>query len=462
MQWYKFLKAFGQSKVGDVCQLDEADAKGLVEKGFLEKTDDDPLDEAVKTATEDLKDNLQKAVKIQVAEALKGLQVEYGEEDGPPLIVLGKAPEDKDPFFGYAKDTEHGVHGRFALDVKAMCNPAISTPERLEKYMLARAAASKAASGMSENIGEDGGVLVLDQLSTEIWRKAFPEEDLMARTDQRTVPGNSVVYNSIVENSRASGSRHGGVRGYWMGEADQFTTTKPKFTKIRFILSKLGVFVHATDELVDDVTGISLQAELTELSSKELRFLIGDALINGNGIVKPTGLLQAGSLIAVARTTATRVKGADIFNMWNRLHVSARANAIWLINQDVEPQLDQMFIAIQNVAGTENVGGFPLYMPPGGIADAAYGRLKGRPVIAVEWTAALGTVGDIILVDFGQYRTVTKGGINSAMSIHLRFDYGESVFRFTFRADGQSMWPAALTPYKGTSTHSHIIALAAG
>jgi hypothetical protein len=46
------------------------------------------------------------------------------------------------------------------------------------------------------------------------------------------------------------------------------------------------------------------------------------------------------------------------------------------------------------------------------------------------------------------------------MSIHLRFDYDESVFRFIFRLDGAPWWPAALTPYKGSNTQSCFVNLA--
>jgi hypothetical protein len=47
------------------------------------------------------------------------------------------------------------------------------------------------------------------------------------------------------------------------------------------------------------------------------------------------------------------------------------------------------------------------------------------------------------------------------MSIHVKFDYDESVFRFVMRVDGQPWRASALTPYKGGSSNtlSHFIAL---
>jgi hypothetical protein len=48
------------------------------------------------------------------------------------------------------------------------------------------------------------------------------------------------------------------------------------------------------------------------------------------------------------------------------------------------------------------------------------------------------------------------------MSIHVRFEYDESVFRFVLRIDGQPVRASVLTPYKGgaTATQSHFVALA--
>ena len=120
----------------------------------------------------------------------------------------------------------------------------------------------------------------------------------------------------------------------------------------------------------------------------------------------------------------------------------------------IEPQLFTMSLAV----GT---GGIPVYMPAGGLNDAPYGRLMGLPAIAIEQAASLGTVGDIIFGNFRNgYILAEKGGIKADMSIHVRFLYDESVFRFVLRIDGQPIRSSALTPYKGSDDLGHFIALA--
>jgi HK97 family phage major capsid protein len=135
--------------------------------------------------------------------------------------------------------------------------------------------------------------------------------------------------------------------------------------------------------------------------------------------------------------------------MWIR----SRANAVWYINQDVEPQL----YALSQVIGT---AGVPVYLPPNGISGNPYGVLFGRPVIPVEYCETLGTEGDLVLADFGQYVVADKGGVQAASSMHVAFLSDEMVFRITYRVDGEPIWHAPLTPYKGSATKSPFITLA--
>jgi HK97 family phage major capsid protein len=153
-----------------------------------------------------------------------------------------------------------------------------------------------------------------------------------------------------------------------------------------------------------------------------------------------------------AQSAATIVP-KNLIKMFARCHARSRRNAVWFINQDIEPQL---FTMTQD-AGT---AGQLVYMPPGGLSQSPYGTILGRPVMPIEYAATLGTVGDIMLADLSAYCSGTQGGMDSAMSMHLRFDYAETAFRFMFAVDGQPWLASAITPYKGSSnTVSPFVAL---
>jgi HK97 family phage major capsid protein len=139
--------------------------------------------------------------------------------------------------------------------------------------------------------------------------------------------------------------------------------------------------------------------------------------------------------------------------MWNRMIADSRANAIWWVNQEVEPQLMTM-------AAVVGVGGVPVWLPAGGASAAPFSTLFGRPVIPVQYTAALGTEGDIVFADLAQYLSINKGPVQAATSIHVQFITGEQAFRFTYRINGQPLWDQPFTPLNGTTTYSPIVTLA--
>lgn len=315
------------------------------------------------------------------------------------------------------------------------------------------------STGSSETVPSDGGYLVQTDFSTKLLEQAWEVAKLPKLCQEVPIssPSNKVTINGEDETSRATGSRGGGIRGYWIGEGTEITQSKPKYRKIELSLRKLAGLCDATDEMLADAA--TLAARVENGFRKEFGFMLDDAILNGSGDSVPLGILNAGCLVAQAKESgqsADTIVVENVVNMASRLFASSMQNAVWLVNQTVLPQLWTMSMPI-------GVGGVPVYLPPGGLSSAPYGQLWGRPVMAVEQCQALGDQGDIILADFSDgYLLATKGGIQSDVSIHVRFEFDESVFRFILRIDGQPVRAAALTPYKGgaTATQSHFITLA--
>lgn len=306
---------------------------------------------------------------------------------------------------------------------------------------------TRAVSGMSEGAPSDGGFLVQTEFSAELLKRAYETGQLASRC--RRIPvganANGLKVNAIDEISRADGSRWGGVRAYWTAEAGDKTASAPHFRQIDLSLNKLTGLAYATDELLADAG--ALEAVLMTAFSEEFGFKLDDAIMNGDGAGKPLGILASNALVSVAKENgqpADTLQPENIIKMWSRMYNRSRLNAVWFINQDIEPQLFTLAIQV----GT---GGGTVYMPPGGLSGQPYGTLFGRPVIPVEQCATLGDKGDIVLADLSQYILIDKGGVQSASSIHVRFVNDESVFRFVYRVDGQPIWHSSLTPYKGSS-----------
>lgn len=312
------------------------------------------------------------------------------------------------------------------------------------------------ASGMSESVPSDGGFLLQPEYAAGLLKRTYEIGAVSSRVRRLPIGANSnsLRINAIDEQSRVDGSRWGGVLAYWTNEADLKVGSKPRFRQMELALQKLTCLCYATDELLQDAT--ALEAVLNEAFPEELNFRVEDAILNGTGAGMPKGIFGSAAKIAVdaeAGQPAATFVYENAVKMWSRMWARSRMNAVWLINQDVEPQLYTMAQKI-------GVGGVPVFLPASGISGQPYSTLFGRPIIPVEYASTLGTEGDVSLMDLDQYLMIDKGGIQSASSIHVRFIYDETTFRFVYRVDGQPIWNVPLTPFKGTATKSPFITLA--
>lgn len=336
-------------------------------------------------------------------------------------------------------DQDFESDGQFFMAVKT----AALYPARADARLRSRKVVD--ATGMSEGVPSDGGYLLRPQTSSGILENMFSVGSLLGMVSRDPVTGNSITYNGIDETSRVNGSRKGGIVSGWMGEGGTLPSGKPKFRQIELKLRKAGALCYATDEQLEDVA--NLESWLNGTVSDELRFRAEDAIVEGIGGAQPLGVLNSPALIAVKRVDANKVLFADIVNMWARRYVGVR-DYVWLINQDVTPQLDQMVI------GTE--------APPRFVDYGADGvmRMKGRPVMEVEYCQTMGTAGDILLFSPSQYKMIDKSaGVKAASSIHVAFTTDEMCFRFVYRVDGKPLWNSAVTPLHGSNTISPYVSL---
>lgn len=355
------------------------------------------------------------------------------------------APEVKAGFAGHVEIVKDEAEqpfksaGEFLLSVK---NAAVS-PHAIDRRLL-----PLKATGLNEAIPSQGGFLVQQDMQAGILQRMYGVGGLLSRFSPMTVSGNGMLINAIDETSRADGSRFGGVLGYWLNEGGTKTASKPKFRQIDLKLKKVAALCYATDELLEDA--VALESWINQYVPEELRFKVEDAIMRGDGVGKPLGILSSPALVSATRTDANEIDHLDVLRMWARRWVGAN-DYVWFAAPNIMTQLYTMAI-----------GNVPIYMPPGGLSGSQYGTLLGRPLIETEYNPALGSLGDLLLVSPSQYALIQKGGIQAASSIHVQFVTDETAFRFVYRVDGEPAWNSALTPFNGSSdTVSPFVALSA-
>ncbi|MCP4304727.1 MAG: phage major capsid protein [bacterium] len=338
-------------------------------------------------------------------------------------------------------DPKHGFasFGEFASAVRAASQPGMPADNRLN------IGAGPTTYG-NEGAGSDGGFLVPPEFSGRVREHALEEDAFLPLTDGDEIQGNSMTFPR--DETTPWGSN--GVRAYWEGEADQAAQTNPVLKSATLRLRRLTALVPVTDELLSDTSALS--GYLDRKTGESIRWKSNDAIINGLGAGQPSGITQAACLVTQAKKAS---QAADTIVADNIVKMFARntnpGRAVWLVNPDAYPQLPLMTIGDQ-----------PMFVGPMGLQSAPAGSLLGRPIIMTDACQTLGDLNDLLFVDFQGYKTITKaGGIETATSIHLWFDYNTTAFRATFRMDGQPWLGSAITPPNSAVTRSPFVTLAA-
>jgi Predicted phage phi-C31 gp36 major capsid-like protein len=306
---------------------------------------------------------------------------------------------------------------------------------------------------MTEGSGAAGGFMLQDNFSNQLLGSVFSDPDVLGKVNKMSITkGNNMKIPAINETSRADGSRGGGVQMYWGAEGALKVESQAALRLLELQAKKLIGLIYATDELLEDAS--ALENYIRRAFQAEMRFKLLDSLINGNGAGQPLGILASPCLVTQAIETGqanATIDYANVIKMWSRF-VGDYSKAVWHINPDCWPQLLDMGLTI-------GFGGSPVLMPPSG--NSPYTRLLGCPIIPLEHCKTLGTKGDIFLCDWSKYIAIDRGPMQSAASIHIKFEYDTSVFRFVYRFDGQPELASAITPYSGSAnTLSPFVTLA--
>lgn len=339
-------------------------------------------------------------------------------------------------------EARHIALGNFAMAVRAAAYGNVDP--RLQDL---RATATGAGTQTDSNLG----FAVPQEIAPGIEREMYTSGEILSRVDARSIAGNNMTYVVVNETSRADSSRGGGILGYWVDEGVAPTVSNTSLAKIELKLRKVGTLGVMTDELLSDAP--ALGGELEQGFADELIFQVENKVYRGNGASAPLGFLNAPCLVTVSKETnqaAATINTTNLSKMWARMPARSKKNSVWLVNTECGPQLDELSQAI-GTGGT--APRFVNYDATGALT------IKGRPVIEVEYAEALGTVGDIALVDLAKYRLIRKGGIEQASSMHVYFATGEQAFRAFYRVDGQAVPRAAITPFKGSATQSPFVVL---
>ena len=145
---------------------------------------------------------------------------------------------------------------------------------------------------MEEGFDPLGGFLVPDVYLRELLKIPHPEGVFASRCRQINVPGQLVKLPAFDESTRAVGERRGGMRGYHLAEAEQYTKSAPRLRMIKLEPEKVGVMTPTPVTKSLRMAFTAVGPILLQLAVEELSFMQDDEIVNGTGAAMPMGVFE--------------------------------------------------------------------------------------------------------------------------------------------------------------------------
>ena len=298
-----------------------------------------------------------------------------------------------------------------------------------------------------ESDGKFGGYAVPPQFAGMI--DGYAIEESIIRKGATVIPTTLAEYKAprIDQTIAPDGSSAmlGGIKLYWTAERGNIQQTTMKMDMIDLKVNKMGAYVQISEELLADAQALS--GLLIQKFGEAKGWFEDYAFLNGNGVGKPLGILNAPATYSVSRNTASHFKLEDAQNMVSRLPSASRGRAVFVMHQSVMPDLMNLATSGNFVTFLRDLQGRPET------------RLLGIPVEYTEKIPVLGTAGDVLLIDRSAYYILNRKDTTIATSNEVAFLTDEVVMKVTSRLDGQPAFNDKITLADGSYQVSPFVKL---
>lgn len=300
---------------------------------------------------------------------------------------------------------------------------------------------NKRTAAFSEGTPSEGGYLVPTEFSGMLLDASLESEIVRPRATNWPMTSATKIV-PIWDGFDHSSDLFGGFSGTWLAEGGTATRQVAKLAQLQLSSKKLAVYTACSREVSQD--GVDFGKQVSVALQQAISWYLDDAFINGSGAGQPLGILNSPSLIEVAAESgqaAGSIVYGNLAKMFSRLHPSCVARSVWICNNSCIPEL----LTLSQPVGT---GGAPYPVLTG--TTGSFSMLT-RPVLFTEKVPALGSKGDIILVDLSRYAVGMRQQIAIDVSNAPQWLEDKIDMRVIVRCDGQATWPEAVTPKNGDS-----------
>jgi HK97 family phage major capsid protein len=314
-------------------------------------------------------------------------------------------------------------------------------------------------AALAETSGVTGGYIVPPQFYDQLLAIASEESTFRKYAFVQPMASATLQFPYLdITTVQSAGTSpfFGGVKASWTEEAQTRTETEPAFKMMELKAHELSGYSVSSNVLLQDAA-FGLEKFLMVLFGRAVGWYEEYAFLQGNGVGKPLGIINAPATIKTGgasgntgRDTAGHFYFDDLAAMLARFLPASYNRGVWYVSPTV----------VQDMLQLKDGSGRALFISiDQGATKPPVWKLLNLPVIITEKLPALGTTGDVCLVDPALYIIGDRMSLEIAASEHVNFLANQMTWRFVQRVDGQPWMDKAVTLQDATSKVSPFVIL---
>ena len=254
-----------------------------------------------------------------------------------------------------------------------------------------------------------------------------------------------------------------GIDLYYASENANRTLTDANLNMINFKAVDLTAFTALSRDFIVD-NYVAYDSALTRMIGRAFGWQEDWVTIQGNGVGRPQGFLNAAGALTVNRGSGNTIFLTDVQKMIQSVHpmVLNAQELRWLTNITTFQYLSTLqysagvFAFQPNAMTTQAMPFSVIDKSIGGTGADLYhrpmGTLSGFPLYVTEKLPVLGSTGDLCLVAPSQYGLAKRSGLEIAVSEHYYFQTDLIAYKFKIRHDGKLLWRYPYQQADGSAT----------
>lgn len=279
-------------------------------------------------------------------------------------------------------------------------------------------------NALQEGVDSEGGYLVPDEYEHTLVMGLEGANVIRAHAHAFTTSNG--VHKIPVVASKGTAS--------WIDEEGAYTESDDVFGQEQIDAHKLGTIIKVSEELITDSV-FDLEQYFTAEFARRIGSKEEEAFLVGNGVKKPTGLLNetGGAQLGVTAASATAITADELIDLYYSLKSPYRKNAIWILNDST----------IKAIRKLKDGSGQYLWQPA--IKDGEVNTILGKPYFTSSYAPEIGSAAKSILFgDLNFYWIGDRQGITFKRLNEKYADMGQIGFLASKRVDAKLILPEAV------------------